>query len=196
MPPPGLTSRFQDALNLAFELHGYATRKASSVPTMAHLLGVCALVQQAGGDEQEAIAALLHDALEDEPEHITRDYIQRRFGERVLAIIEVSTDTPRSYTGGPKPPWRERKEAYIHHARSADPALLRVTIADKVDNLRAILKDYRREGDLLWSRFNAGKKDQLWYYRSCLQAYTDAGCTGYLLEEMRSLLDELEALAG
>src|SRR5512138_2784095 len=120
MPPPsGLTSRFRDALNLAFELHGHGARKASPIPTLAHLLGVCALVQQNGGDEDEAIAALLHDALEDEPEHISREEIQRGFGERVLSIIDVCTDTPRTYKGGDKPPWRERKEAYIAHARSA-----------------------------------------------------------------------------
>src|SRR5512146_2629867 len=158
MPPAsGLTSRFQDA------------RKASHVPTMAHLLGVCALVQHDGGHEDEATAALLHDAREDEPRHISRADIQRQFGERVLAIVEASTDTPRDYRGGPKPPWRQRKQAYIAHARSADPALLRVTIADKVDNLRAMIRDYRGVGDALWSRFRAGRDEQLWYFRSCVE---------------------------
>ncbi len=193
-PASGLTTRFQDALSLTFRLHGHSARKASHVPTMAHLLGVCALVQGDGGGEDEAIAALLHDALEDEPGHITREQIQQQFGERVLAIVEASTDTPRNYRGGPKPPWRQRKEAYLAHARSADPALLRVTIADKVDNLRSMLMDYRRVGDALWWRFHAGRNEQLWYYRSCLQAYTDAGCKGPLMEEMRRLLDELTAL--
>ena len=195
-PASGLTSRFQEALDLAFRLHGHAARKASGVLTMAHLLGVCAIVQHDGGDEDEAIAALLHDALEDEPGHISREDIQRQFGGRVLAIVEASTDTPRSHTGGAKPPWRQRKEAYLAHARLSDPALLRVTVADKVDNLRSMLMDYRREGDALWRRFHAGKQEQLWYYRSCLQAYTEAGCQGLLIDEMRRLLDELMALTG
>jgi GTP pyrophosphokinase len=190
-PASGLTSRFQDALDLAFRLHGHAARKGSKTPVMAHLLGVCALVQQDGGSEDEAIAALLHDALEDEPGHITRDDVRQRFGARVLAIIDASTDTPRDYRGGPKPPWRQRKEAYLAHARSADPALLRVTIADKVDNLRAMIRDYRRVGNALWWRFHAGRDEQLWYFRSCLEAYTAAGCKGELMDELRCLVDEL-----
>ncbi len=193
-PASGLTSRFQDALNLSFRLHGHAARKASRVPTLAHLLGVCALVQQDGGNEDEAIAALLHDALEDEPQHLTREDIRQQFGERVLAIVEAATDTPRDYRGGPKPPWRQRKEAYLAHARSADPALLRVTIADKVDNLRAMIRDYRRVGNTLWWRFHAGRDEQLWYFRSCVEAYTEAGCKGPLMDELRSLLDELTKL--
>ncbi len=193
-PASGLTNRFQDALDLAFRLHGHTARKASRVPTMAHLLGVCALVQQDGGCEDEAIAALLHDALEDEPGRISREAIHQQFGEHVLAIVDASTDTPRNYRGGPKPPWRQRKQAYLDHARSADPALLRVTIADKVDNLRSMLMDYRRVGDALWWRFHAGRDEQLWYYRSCLEAYTEAGCKGALLDEMRRLLDELTGL--
>jgi (p)ppGpp synthase/HD superfamily hydrolase len=192
----GLTSRFQDALDLAFRLHGHATRKASKVPVMAHLLGVCALVQQDGGSEDEAIAALLHDVLEDEPGHITRDDLRQRFGERVMAIIDAATDTPRDYRGGPKPPWRQRKEAYLAHARTADPALLRVTIADKVDNLRAMIRDYRRVGNALWWRFHAGRDEQLWYFRACMEAYRAAGCKGELMDELRCLLEQLTSLTG
>ncbi len=193
-PGSGLTYRFEDALELAFRLHGHSTRKGSRVPTMAHLLGVCALVQQDGGSEDEAIAALLHDALEDAPEHITRDDLRERFGERVLAIVDASTDTPRDYHGGSKPPWRERKETYLAHARSADPALLRVTIADKIDNLRAMIRDYRREGKRIWWRFHAGRDEQLWYFASCVDAYTAAGCEGPLMDELRCLLDELTGI--
>lgn len=163
---------------------------------MAHLLAVCALVQEDGGSEDEAVAALLHDALEDRPDQITRLDIERRFGPRVLLLIDVSTDTPPGYRGGPKPPWRQRKEAYLAHARAADPSLLRVTIADKIDNIRPMLVDHRRLGEALWARFHAGKADQLWYYQACLNAYETAGCKGPLMDELRSLVRELTRLAG
>lgn len=158
---------------------------------MAHLLSVCAMVQQDGGDEDEAIAALLHDALEDKPEETNRSEIAELFGPRVLTIIESSTDTPSDYTGGEKPPWRQRKEGYLAHVRSEDPGLLRVTIADKVDNARSMLADHQRLGDELWKRFNAGKKDQYWYYSSCIAAYESAGYKGPLLEELRRLVEEI-----
>jgi len=194
--PPQISPRLYQALEFTFKLHGRDSRKASPVPYLAHLLSVCALVQQDGGDEDEAIAALLHDALEDKPEETDRQEIRELFGERVVIIIDASIDVPPDYHGGAKPPWRLRKEAYLAHARSADPALLRVTIADKVDNARAILADYHRVGDNLWKRFRAGKQEQLWYYKSCLSAYESAGCQGPLLEELRRLIDEIRALAG
>ncbi|MFH2040034.1 MAG: HD domain-containing protein, partial [Chloroflexota bacterium] len=159
-----ITPLLYDALELAFKLHGHDARKKSNVPVMAHLLSVCALVQLDGGSEEEAIAALLHDAREDKPEYISREQISQQFGEKVLNIIEISSDTPPDYAGGPKLPWKERKEAYIAHIRITDQALLRVTVADKIDNVRAILADLQRVGDEVWKKFNAGKEDQLWYY--------------------------------
>ena len=165
------------------------------MPVLAHLLGVCALVQQDGGDEDEAIAALLHDALEDKPDLLSAAAIEERFGSRVLQIVRVSTDTPEDYAGGEKPPWRRRKEAYLAHVRLTDPALLRVTVADKVDNIRALLADHARVGETLWSRFNAPKADQLWYYLSAAQAYRDAGFTGPLLTELERLVGLLEKAA-
>jgi (p)ppGpp synthase/HD superfamily hydrolase len=192
---PELTPRLYDALDLAFRLHGHAARKGRNIPVMGHLLGVCALVQQDGGSEDEAIAALLHDALEDAPEQVTRGQIEHRFGAHVLRLIEVCTDTPRDYTGGPKPAWADRKNAYLAHARLTDPALLRVSIADKVDNVRSLIADYKRDGDKIWPRFHAGKTEQLWYYRNCIAAYSSAGFKGPLLDELRSLVDELGRLA-
>lgn len=149
---------------------------------------VCALVLGDGGSEDEAIAALLHDALEDKPAEISRTEIKKRFGAKVLAIIEATTDVPPDYVGGPKPPWHERKAAYIAHLRSAKPDLLRVTIADKIDNAGAILADHRRVGDRIWKRFNAPKEDQLWYYRSVVEAVTAAGYQGALLDELDRLV--------
>ncbi len=191
-----LSPRLQEALDYAIELHGRDTRKKSPVPVLAHLLAVCALVQQDGGDEDEAIAALLHDSLEDKPGETNPALLFDRFGPRVLALIQLATDTPADYAGGPKAPWRERKERYLAHVRRADPATLRVTVADKIDNVRAMLADYQRFGESLWERFNAGKADQLWYYQSALAAYKEAGFKGPLLDELDRLVRELVRVAG
>ena len=193
---PQISQRLYQALEFTFKLHGRDARKTSNVPYIAHLLSVCAMVQQDGGDEDEAIAALLHDALEDKAEETNRQEIGELFGERVVTIINASIDVPLDYEGGAKPPWRQRKEAYLAHVHTVDPVLLRVTIADKVDNVRAILADYQRLGDRLWKRFNAGKQDQLWYYKSCVDAYESAGCRGPLLEELSRLVEQIQTLAG
>jgi (p)ppGpp synthase/HD superfamily hydrolase len=190
---PQISLRLYKALQFTFKLHGRDSRKASNIPYMAHLLSVCALVQQDGGDEDEAIAALLHDALEDKPEETNRSEITELFGERVAAIIEVSIDTPPEYKGGVKPPWRQRKESYLAHIRSVEPAYLRVTVADKLDNVRSILADYARVGDKLWERFNAGWEDQLWYYESAVKAYDEAGFRGSMLDELSHLVVELRS---
>jgi (p)ppGpp synthase/HD superfamily hydrolase len=186
-----ISPRLASAIDLVVKVHGRDARKQSPVPVLAHLLSVCALVQQDGGDEDEAIAALLHDSLEDKPELITARDIEAQFGSRVLQIVRVSTDTPEDYAGGEKPPWRHRKEAYLAHVRRTDPSLLRVTVADKVDNLRALLADYARIGESLWSRFNAPMLDQLWYYRSAGVAYRETGFTSPLLTELEKLVDSL-----
>lgn len=189
-----LTPTLYSALELAFKLHGRDARKKSTVPYLAHLLSVCAMVQMDGGSEDEAIAALLHDAREDKPGEISREQIRSQFGEMVLKIIEISSDTSPDFSGGPKLPWRERKEAYLEHIKDTDKSLLRVTIADKIDNARAILADHQRLGDIVWKRFNAGKDDQKWFYRSCVDAFEEAGFTGPLLEESRRLVEQLGEL--
>jgi (p)ppGpp synthase/HD superfamily hydrolase len=191
-----LTPIMYTALELAFRLHGHDARKESQIPYLAHLLSVCALVQLDGGSQEEAIAALLHDAIEDKSTQISREEIGKQFGQKVLNIVKISSDTPSDYVGGPKPPWKERKQAYIKHIYETDPALLRVTVADKVDNARAILADYQRIGDEVWKRFNAGKDGQLWYYKSCVEAFAAAGFKGPLLEELRKLVDQLLKQSG
>jgi (p)ppGpp synthase/HD superfamily hydrolase len=162
---------------------------------LAHLLGVCALVQHHGGSEDEAIAALLHDALEDKPDLMSPEDIRARFGEVVLQLVLVATDTPPGYAGGAKSSWSDRKEAYLRDVRKKDPSLLRVTVADKVDNLRALLADYVRIGEPFWDRFNAPRDAQLWYYRAAAEAYRTAGFSGPLLAEMERLVGALEAEA-
>ncbi|MEW6668357.1 MAG: HD domain-containing protein [Thermodesulfobacteriota bacterium] len=194
-------SRFEDALLYAIRLHAGDVRKGSSIPYIAHLLSVCALVLEDGGEEEEAVAALLHDSLEDHPDTVSREEIEKRFGPRVLSLVEGSTDTPPEYKGGKKPPWKDRKQAYIEHVRAAGPDALRLPLADKLHNARAILADFRRIGDALWSRFNVGKSETaeirsqiLWYYRSLIAAFQDAGATGYLIEELERTIANLEAL--
>ena len=189
-----LSDRMYSALNLAFELHGGDSRKSSNVPMIAHMFSVCALVLQDGGEEDEGIAALLHDALEDKPEKINRKDIENRFGKKVLEIVEVSTDTPKDYKGGPKPPWRIRKEAYLEHIRQTDPGLLRVTVADKIDNARAILADYYQMGSKVWEKFNAPQEDQIWYYNAAVEAYQSVGFSGFLMDELCALVEQMNRL--
>src|SRR5437868_15522197 len=114
----GLSERFNEALMLAASLHRDDVRKGTSIPYIAHLLGVCELVLSDGGDEDEAIAALLHDALEDHGDKMSSSDLEQQFGPRVRRIVEGCTDTPAEYRGGPKPEWRPRKEAYIAHLAS------------------------------------------------------------------------------
>jgi (p)ppGpp synthase/HD superfamily hydrolase len=184
--------RFQEALHFVIDIHGGDFRKGTQIPYVAHLLSVCSLVLVDGGDEEEAIAALLHDSLEDHPEMVSRADIGERFGPRVLALVERCTDTPPEYQGGPKPPFRARKAAYIEHIRQGEPEETRVALADKLDNARAILTDYRKLGDKLWSRFHAGETDQLWYYRSLVSAFRQAGVNGHMLEELDGVVCEIE----
>ena len=192
---PELTGRFVDALGLAVELHGEAVRKGTSVPYVAHPLAVCALVLVDGGGEDEAIAALLHDALEDAPDKVTREDLAVRFGGTVCDLVDAVTETPSGYRGGPKAPWDERKARYIAHVHGADEAANRIALADKVDNARAILADYRLHREGLWRRFNAGREQQLWYYRALVDAFSEAGAKGYLFDELERTVAEIERLA-
>lgn len=153
-----LTERFEAALVYAAHLHAEQRRKRSSVPYVAHLLGVTSLVLEDGGDEDEAIAALLHDAVEDQGGLETLQEIKQRFGSEVAEIVDALTD---AYSE-PKLPWKGRKQAYISSIRSASPSAIRVSLADKVYNARATLSDIRREGEAGWRRFNGGKEGTLW----------------------------------
>ncbi len=186
-----LSPELLTALAYAIWLHGRDARKQTDVPVLAHLLSVCALVQQDGGGTDEAIAALLHDSLEDKPGETTPALLTELFGERVRDLVVLASDTPSDYTGGAKPDWRKRKERYLEHIRHASPADLRVPAADKVDNVRAILADHQRVGESLWQRFNAGKADQLWFYSTALAAFKEAGFRGPLLDELERVVGEL-----
>src|SRR5579863_10171673 len=134
-----LTPRFEEALVCATQLHAEQTRKGTTIPYIAHLLAVTSIVLENGGNEDEAIAALLHDAIEDQGGAATREEIRRRFGNIVVTIGDGCTDAEVL----PKPPWRARKEAYIAHLRHASSSVLLVSAADKLHNARTVLADYR-----------------------------------------------------
>ena len=186
-----LGERFRSALVLASELHRGQVRKgAKGIPYVGHLLGVASIVIEDGGDEDEAIAALLHDAPEDQGGAATLARIRSEYGERVGAIVEACTDTLEN----PKPPWRERKERYIAHLEEAPEDVLRVSLADKVHNARAILADYREIGEELWSRFRGSREESLWYYRTLADVFSRRR-PGPLADELRRTVDEIEALA-
>jgi hypothetical protein len=191
---PFLSARFRDALAYAATVHSCQVKKGTTIPYVSHLLGVCAMVLEYGGDEDEAIAGLLHDSLEDHPEKVTREELRERFGARVARIVEGCTDTPPGYSGGPKPPWHQRKRHYIEHLRLEGSSFACVALADKLHNARAILADYRVLGDELWSRFNAGKTDQLWYFSELVGAFREAGAPVRMLEEFSEVVSELERL--
>jgi len=171
-----LSSGFSEALRLAAELHQHQLRKGVAIPYISHLLAVAAIALESGADEDEAIAALLHDAIEDAPDAlgphkatVVRAIIKMKFGRCVLDIIEACTDTDRD----PKPSWRERKEEYIAAIAHKSASAVFVGMCDKIHNARAILRDFRATGDAVWNRFNpeARKTGTLGYYRGLVDAY-------------------------
>jgi (p)ppGpp synthase/HD superfamily hydrolase len=190
-----LSLRFDAALSLASEIHRQHLRKGTTVPYVSHLLSVAALVLEDGGDEDEAIAALLHDALEDHPDRISAADIEAKFGSRVRDLVLACTDTPSDFVGGERPEWKTRKLAYLAHIRSGEVPW-RVSLADKLHNARCILRDHRLVRDAIWERFTASKDETLWYYRSLAEAYRAAGADGFMIDELERVLAELEVRGG
>jgi (p)ppGpp synthase/HD superfamily hydrolase len=184
-----LSTRFTDALVLATQLHATQIRKGSGIPYIAHLLAVASIAIEHGANEDEAIAALLHDAVEDQGGQTIAAEIRQKFGDVVADIVLACSDTDVI----PKPPWRERKEAYITHAHTASPSVKLVSAADKLHNVRSILIDYRALGEALWERFTGGKEGTLWYYRALVSALR-GGRTHALIDELDRAVSELERL--
>jgi GTP pyrophosphokinase len=185
-----LTERFTYALSLACQLHRHQSRKGTQIPYVAHLLAVASIALEHGASEDEAIAAVLHDAVEDQGGPPTLARIRREFGDAVADIVDGCTDTDAV----PKPPWRARKEEYVAKIASKSKATRLVSAADKLHNARAILADYRTQGEALWSRFNGGREGTLWYYRALTDAFMAAERTA-LVAELDRVVRELEALA-
>lgn len=188
-PSPMLTGRFERALVFATQAHAKQTKKGTSVPYAAHILGVASLVLDAGGDEDLAIAALLHDVVEDCGGDARRKEILSQFGPRVAHIVDGCTDTDQD----PKPPWRKRKEEYLEHLRTADADTRLVSAADKLYNARVILADYREIGDAVFERFSGKRDGTLWYYRALLGEFR-RGKANRLVNELERIVTELEGL--
>lgn len=186
-----LGPRFQRAFSFAARKHAGQTRKASTIPYIAHLMGVASLVLEFGGDEDLAIAALLHDVVEDCGGAPMLKEIRRRFGSRVAKIVDGCTDSDTD----PKPPWRERKESYIRHLKNADAETRLVSGADKLNNVRSILSDYREVGESIWLRFNGRRDGTLWYYRALLEEFLRRK-PNRLIRELELAVGELEAASG
>jgi len=186
-----LTKRFDDAARYASVVHGGQTRKATEIPYFAHVLGVAALVLDHGGDEDQAIAGLLHDAAEDVGGAGRLEDIRVRFGDRVADIVEVCSDTLED----PKPPWRARKEAFLATLPTAYADAMPVVAADKLHNARSILRDYQLIGEELWGRFRAGRKGQLWYYGELVPIFRER-IPGPLAEELAHVVDRIRDAVG
>lgn len=185
-----MTERFEKALVHAARLHRDQRRKGHGIPYISHLLAVCALTVEHGGDEDEAIAALLHDAIEDQGGPIARTGILREFGPRVTAIVDGCTDS----VGAPKAPWRARKEEHIRHLRHASRSVRLVVACDKLHNARTLVLDYRIMGEDLWPRFRGGREGTLWYYRAISDLLHEAEVNP-LTDELERTVIELERLA-
>ncbi len=185
-----LGPRFLRAFEFAAKMHAGQTRKASTIPYIAHLMGVASLVLEAGGDEDLAIAALLHDVVEDCGGAPMLDEVRRRFGARVAKVVDGCTDADTE----PKPPWRERKENYIRHLRKADADTRLVSAADKLNNVRSILADYREIGEAIWLRFNGGRDGTLWYYRTLRDEFL-LRKSNRITRELTLAVNDLESLA-
>ena len=194
-PDPILGDRFSSAVATAVELHGEQARKGGArIPYLSHLLGVASLVLEDGGDEDEAIAALLHDAAEDAGGRETLEAIRGYFGERVALIVAGCSDAMPA-PGEAKAPWEERKAAYLAELRGADPAVLRVSLADKVHNGRSLLADLAAHGPAVWARFNAPPDRQAAYYGALLRIYEAGSPDAIHLPAFREIVARITVAA-
>lgn len=186
-----LSSRFTDALVFAAELHARQVRKLTGEPYIAHLLRVAGIALEYGANEDEAIAALLHDAIEDQGGPAARLDIQTRFGPRVAEIVDGCSDTDQT----PKPPWRRRKEAYLARLAQASPSVRLVSAADKLDNVRSLIDAYRHMGETVWQHFRGGREGTLWYFRGVVEVEKQAG-DHRIVEVLDRAVSELHRVVG
>jgi (p)ppGpp synthase/HD superfamily hydrolase len=185
-----LSPKFDQALHYAVLIHAGQLRKGTEIPYLSHLLGVASIALEYGANEDEAIGALLHDAGEDAGGRGRIEDIRQRFGDPVADIVDGCTDADVV----PKPEWRKRKEEYIAHIPTASASVRLVSASDKLHNARAILRDYRVHGEDLWNRFNGGKEGTLWYYRSLVEAFSQAE-RNELVKELDSVVSEIQRMS-
>ena len=184
----GYSARFDDAAALAIDAFRHIVRKATGVPYITHLMQVCVTVGEFGGDEDQMIAALLHDYLED-IEGSSMELLEARFGEKVAQMVLELSDT----VVRPKPPWRERKEKYLVSLRKKDEGIRLISAADKLHNCKSILRDHKTIGDEIFLRFAGKKEGTLWYYGAVVEALSE-GWESPLLDELKIAVSELQAL--
>jgi len=187
---PVITQRFLAALTLALDMHRLQLRKGTRIPYASHLLAVTAIVLEHGGTEDQAIAAMLHDAVEDQGGQPTLDRIWQQFGPGVGRLVESLTDADTT----PKPPWRERKERYVRRLASAPEEALLVDLACKLHNARTVLSDLRSDGAAAWDRTGGGREGTPWYYRALVEAVR-ARQTSRLLDELDQVVAAMERAA-
>lgn len=188
-----LSPKFEEAFQLAFELHqtqGKQGRKGKDTPYVSHLMAVAALVLEFGGSEKEAIAALLHDAVEDQGGPKTLKLIEERFGPEVAKIVEDCSD----YIDGPKPRWQERKQKYIKHLPEVSASSRRVSLADKIHNAGTILRDLRHHGGKTFDRFNGKRSGTLWYYDALARTFMEQK-PDEMAKELDRIVNDLYAVA-
>ena len=185
-----LSENFVQAVSFANEVHKGHVRKGTQIPYISHLMAVASLVMEGGGSEDEIIAALLHDAVEDCGGEPVLDEIKKRFGQNVTSIVDGCTETYED----PKPPWKARKDAYISHIKEANPSVKLVSCADKLHNVRCILSDYRQVGEVLWDRFNASKEETLWFYQSMADVLCASGNGPLINTNLMDAVNELEKI--
>jgi (p)ppGpp synthase/HD superfamily hydrolase len=186
-----LSRQFEKALVYATRAHSDQTRKKTGIPYIAHILGVTAIAMEYGANEIEAIAALLHDAVEDCGGARRLRDIEKKFGKAVAKIVDGCTDTYET----PKPPWRERKEAYLAHLKDSNSATRLASASDKLHNTRAILADLRRHGLEVFGRFSGKKDGTLWYYRGLVTAFREHGDHADLVDELDRVVTQIEKLS-
>jgi len=191
---PVLGPRFLEAVAFALESHTHQRRKGSNAPYLAHPLAVAAEVLEHGADEDEAIAALLHDVIEDAGGAKLREQLQRRFGRRVAEIVDECSDTDQNPKPPWKPPWKERKAAFIARLPAVSASARLIIAADKLHNARSLLREYARVGEEVWKYFRGGREGTLRYYRSACEALKAAG-GGPLVAELDRVVAELEQVA-
>jgi (p)ppGpp synthase/HD superfamily hydrolase len=191
LKPPRLGARLQRGFRYAAEKHAGQARKQTAVPYLSHLMAVTSLVLEAGGDEDLAIAALLHDVVEDCGGMPRLREIRKLFGSRVARIVEGCTDS----FGEPKPEWIERKKDYLREVKQADSETRLVSACDKLHNVRTILTDYRQHGEAIWARFSGKKAGTLWYYRALSDEYRRRGANR-ITRELEIAVSELESAVG
>jgi (p)ppGpp synthase/HD superfamily hydrolase len=186
------TSRFVSAMTYAHEIHQGQRRKGTGIPYIAHVLGVAAIAMEYGADEDEAIGALLHDAAEDGGGEATLAEIRARFGDAVGDIVLGCSD---SLVEDPedKLPWRERKENYLAHLENASQSVCLVSAADKLHNVRSIIRDYYQHGEDVWARFQGGREGTLWYYETVAHILVRRYFS-QLTRDLQQAVDELSSL--